>query len=99
MPGLRHIFRALKHHVLEEMGEPGAPLSLVARAYVIIDGNRNDWHRMLFVQNDAQAVIEGELFDWCVWNLKSFLHVPARIETTLMIEELMYESLTRGKVK
>ncbi len=54
---------------------------------------------MLFVQHDAQAVIEGELFDWCVWNLKSFLHVPARIETTLIIEELMYESLTRGKVK
>ncbi len=78
MPGFRHVLRALEHHVFEEMGEPGAPFAFVARAYIVIDRHGNDWHRVVFVQNDAQAIIEGELFDWCVWNLKSFLHVPAR---------------------
>ena len=29
---------------------------------------------MVFVEDDPQTVLKFELFDWRVWNLKSFLH-------------------------
>src|SRR6185369_4599177 len=35
--GLRHIFRTLKHHVLEQMSETRTAFALVARTHIVID--------------------------------------------------------------
>ena len=67
------------------MGEPGAAFAFVARADVVIDGHRNDRHRMVFVKHNPQTVIESELFDWGDRNLKSFLHVMARLITLTIV--------------
>src|SRR2546421_4266674 len=55
--GFRHVLGTLKHHMLEEMSETCAPLTLVSRADIVIDSNRYDWDGMVFVQNYAQAVL------------------------------------------
>ena len=74
MGGFRDILRSLKHHVFEQVGKSGPAFTLVTRAYVVINCDRNDRNGMIFIQNNAQAVIQTELFYGCMWNLKSFLH-------------------------
>ena len=77
MRGFRHILRALKHHVLEEMRETGAPFGLVARSDVVINTDGNDWHRLVLIEHNAQSIVESILFNRRVWNLESFLHVES----------------------
>ena len=77
MRGLRHVFRSLKHHVLKQVRETRAPFRLVARTNVVVNADGDNRHRLVLVQNDAQSILEGELFDQSVWNLKSFLHVES----------------------
>ena len=74
MRGFRDILRPLKHHVLEQVGKSRPAFTLVTRAYVVINRDRNDRNGMIFIQNNAQAVIQTEFFYGCMWNLKSFLH-------------------------
>ena len=57
---LRHVRRALEHHVLEEVGEPGAALGLVAHADVVEDAHRHDRHAPVGGEDDAQPVVERE---------------------------------------
>jgi hypothetical protein len=73
--GLWHVFRSLKHHVLEEMRKACAAFALIARTDVVIDRNRHHRNGSVFIQNHSQTVIENELFDGGGWNLESFLHV------------------------
>ncbi len=72
--GLGHVLGPLKHHVLEKMSKARAAFALVARAHVVINSYRDYGHRMIFIQDDSQSVIESELFDGGDWNLESFLH-------------------------
>ena len=55
---LAHIGGALKHHVLEEMGEPGATLLLITRAGIV--GKRDGEHGRGMLGNDdhSQPVIQ-----------------------------------------
>ena len=58
------VLGALEHHVLEQMGEAGAALALVARADVVVDDDGEDRRRVVFGDDHAQAVLElgvGEL--------------------------------------
>ena len=57
---LRHVGRPLEHHVLEEVGEAGAPLGLVAHADVVEDAHRHDRHAAVGGEDDAQPVVERE---------------------------------------
>jgi hypothetical protein len=76
--GLRHIFRSLEHHVLEQMCEAGPAFAFIARAHVVIDRDRDYRHRMIFIQNYAESVVQAELFYRYRWNVKSSLHKMAR---------------------
>ena len=60
--------------MLEQVSKAGAAFVLIARPDVVINRNRNDRHGMVLVEDDPQSVVQSNLFDWCVWNLKSFLH-------------------------
>ena len=71
---LRHILRALKHHVLKQVSKAGTPLGLVARANVVVNADRNYRNGFVLVQDDPQSVVQRELFDGCVWNEKRILH-------------------------
>ena len=57
---LRHVRRALEHQVLEEVGEAGAALGLVAHADVVEDAHRHDGHAAVGGQDDPQAVVQRE---------------------------------------
>ncbi len=57
------------------MSKARAAFAFVARTDVIIDRDRYNRNRSVFVQNYSQTVIESELSDWGGWNLESFLHV------------------------
>src|ERR1019366_6827092 len=61
-----HVFRAFEHHVLEQVGEAGAPLALVARADFITDGDA-EYRGIVVLRDDhPETVVErvvGEL-DW-----------------------------------
>ena len=51
-----HVLRALEHHVLEEMREPGAAGTLVLRSDVIPDRDVHDWRRVILGQDHAEPV-------------------------------------------
>ena len=55
---LAHVGRALEHHVLEEVREPRAPLDLVSRANVVVDGHRDSRDGVVWVHHHTQAVVE-----------------------------------------
>ena len=57
---LRDVRRPLEHHVLEEVGEPGAALGLVAHPDVVEDAHRHDGHAAVGGEHDAQAVVQRE---------------------------------------
>ena len=63
------VLRALEHHVLEEMGEAGAPRLLVLRADVVPLVDVHDRELAVDVQDDLQAVRQGVLLELDVWNL------------------------------
>src|SRR5687768_8670553 len=56
MPGLRHVLRALEHHMLKQMRKTGAPFTLVPRTNIIINRNRHDRDRVIGIQDYAQVV-------------------------------------------
>ena len=78
VPGLRHVFRSLKHHVFEQMRKACTTRAFVSRTDVVINRNRYDGDRAVLVQNHTKAIVEGELIDRCMRDLKSFLHRLAR---------------------
>ena len=53
---LLHVRGSLKHHVFEEMCEPGAALGLEPEADVVINGDRNDRRDVIFRDHNLQAV-------------------------------------------
>ena len=55
------ILGTLKHHVLEQVGKPSATFDLIARAYVVIDGNCNNRCGVVFRQHDPKPVLERKL--------------------------------------
>ena len=63
------VFGALKHHVLEEMGEAGAATWLEAKADLIINADGGDGRGAVGRDDDAKAVGEGFAIDG---DLKSF---------------------------
>ena len=52
------VFRALKHHVLEQVRESGAAGALVAAANVVRNVNRVDGRAVVGHKNYAQTVVE-----------------------------------------
>ena len=58
---LAEVFRALEHHVLEEMREAGAPLRLDAEADAVVHGDRGRRHRLVGGDHDAQPILEREV--------------------------------------
>src|SRR2546427_4522908 len=60
---LVHVCRSLKHHVLEEVREPGATGTLVARADLVPHIDRDDGRRVVLGVDDAQAVGQRELLE------------------------------------
>lgn len=54
------VCRTLEHEVLEEMGEPGAPLRLRPDADVVHDGDADHRGRRVGGKHDSQAVVQGE---------------------------------------
>ena len=63
------VLGALEHHVLEQVGEPGAPFALVARADVVVHRDREHGGGVVLRDDHAQPVLEarvGELdpLDW-----------------------------------
>ncbi len=51
---------AAEHEVLEKMSEAGFARLFIFRADVVPDINGDDGGLVVFVNNDAQAVVEGE---------------------------------------
>jgi hypothetical protein len=74
MGGLRDVFRALKHHVLEQMGKTGATFFFVTRANVVIDCYGDNRNRVVFAKNNAKTIGKGELFDGGRCQLETFGH-------------------------
>ena len=60
---LAEILRALEHHVLEEVREPGAVLRLDAETDVEVDGDDRRWGRRVAREHDLQPVLELEVVD------------------------------------
>ena len=60
------VLGALEHHVLEQVGEAGAALALVARAGVVGDGDRVQRSVVILGDDDAQAVGQARIgeFQW-----------------------------------
>src|SRR5690606_672265 len=58
VPHLRYVFRALEHHVLEQVGEPRTTLALVPRAHAVPDVQCHDRRGVLAREDDVQAVVE-----------------------------------------
>ncbi len=59
----RHVLRALKHHVLEEVREPGAPLVLVGGTDVIPEIDRHHRQAALGAENDLEPVRQRVLLE------------------------------------
>jgi hypothetical protein len=57
------VLGALEHHVLEEMGEAGPPLPLVAAPHVVPEVHRHHRLRVVFREHHAQAVVQRESLD------------------------------------
>ena len=55
------VLRSHEHQVLEQVGEPGPPDLLACRADVVPHVHRDERNRMIFVQDDVQAVRQIEL--------------------------------------
>ena len=53
---LLHVRRALKHHVLEEVSEPGAPFRLDAEANSVIHGHGDGRRGVTLADYDLQAI-------------------------------------------
>ena len=56
----RRVFGAVEHQMLEQMREAGPAGRLVLRADIVPDGDRDDRRLAVLVDDDAQAVVEGE---------------------------------------
>src|SRR5207249_701885 len=54
------VFRALEHHVLEEVRKAGAPFLLVFRANVVPDRHVHDRRRMVLRENHPQPIWQGQ---------------------------------------
>ena len=61
MLALADIFRALKQHMLEQMGKAGAPRALIARADIVSHGDGKGRRAMILGEQHAQTVFEYEL--------------------------------------
>ena len=55
---LADVLGALEHHVLEQVGESGSSLPLVAGSHVVVHGDREDRRGMVFGDDDTQPVGE-----------------------------------------
>ena len=53
--------RALEHHVLEEVGEPGGAGNLVARADLVPGLNGGDGAAVVLEDQNAEAIVERGL--------------------------------------
>ena len=61
--GFLHVGRALKHHVLEQVRETGAPRSLVSRAHIVPDIHCNDLGGVIFHELDRESIRQRETLD------------------------------------
>ena len=61
MLAFSYVGGALKHHVLEQVREPGVPRHLIAASHVVSDVYRIHRGAMIGDQNHPQAVIEASL--------------------------------------
>ena len=52
------VLGALEHHVFEKMGKAGSPGPLIARADIVGNGNRVSGRRVVFRENDSQAIFK-----------------------------------------
>ena len=55
------VFGAVEHQMLEQMGEAGLAVGLVLRADIVPDGDCDDRRLAVLVDDDLEAVVEGEL--------------------------------------
>src|SRR6185295_15737149 len=60
---LGNVFRSLKHHVLEEMGETGSSQLFITRTDVVVQSDGYDRHSMVFAQNNAKTIGKIKLLD------------------------------------
>ena len=60
--------------MFEKVREAGSTFSFITRTDVVIEGDGNNGHRVVFAQNNAQTVGKSKLCDgsWC--ELESFSH-------------------------
>src|SRR5207302_4164818 len=58
------LLRALEHHVLEEVGEPGAVLRLGAKADAVVDRQGRDGDGVVGREHHPQAVVELLVLHW-----------------------------------
>ena len=58
-----HMLTALEEHVLEEMGESGAPRTLVLRADVVPEIDRHQRQSIIGMQHHPQTVVQGVTLD------------------------------------
>src|ERR1019366_9764681 len=56
-----HVFGALEHHVLEEVGETGAPLALVFGPDFVTDADGVDRRVVVFRYDDPEAIIQARI--------------------------------------
>ena len=47
--------------MLKQMSKPGAALHFVARADIVVDGDRNNRSGVIFGEDDAESVLECKL--------------------------------------
>ena len=57
------VLRALKQHVLEEMGKAGAAGIFIARADIVSHANRKSRRAGVFREQHAQAIFEFEFLE------------------------------------
>ena len=56
------------------MSKAGAAFGFVARTNVVVNADRNYRNGFVLVEDYPQAVLQRELFDGCVWNVKRIMH-------------------------
>src|SRR6267378_3188713 len=61
MVPVRDVLRALEHHVFEEVCKSRSLHLFIFRTDMVHDDSRGDGRRMIFVQDDGQAVLEPVL--------------------------------------
>ena len=61
--GFLHVRRPLEHHVLEQVREPRATGSLIAGADLVPDVHGDDRRRVVWGEDDAQAIRQRELLE------------------------------------